>query len=98
MLVGSIDRAVEAVPLVIDVGLQGTKQPSPLAALGPPIEPIEHGFPWPKLFGQVSPRSSGPPPPQHRFDEVAVVVAPLADRIIGYQERMNPRPLLVAQL
>jgi hypothetical protein len=84
VLVSAIDRAVETMPFVVHIGLQGAKQPSPLAALRPAIEPIEDGLPWAKLRWQVAPRHSSPSPPEHRFDEVPIIRAALSHFVVGF--------------
>ena len=98
VLVRSVDRAVEAMPFVVHVGLQRAKQPVPLAVLRPAIEPIEHGLPRAELLGQVSPWRSRSPPPKHRFDEVPIIVTGFANRVVGLQEALDLRPLCVVQL
>src|SRR5262249_18589804 len=98
VLMCSVDRAVKAMPFGLDVGLQRGKQPAPLAVPRPAVEAIEHGLPWPELFGQIPPRRSGAPPPKHGIDEVPVVVTRFADLVVGCQECLDLRPLLVTQL
>jgi hypothetical protein len=67
--VGAVDRAVEAVPFVVAVRLHGLEQAFPAAILGPAIEPIEDGAPWPELIGQIAPWNACPPLPEYSFDE-----------------------------
>src|ERR1700730_5886883 len=98
MLVRPIDRAVEAMPFVVDVGPQDTEHPFPLALLRPAIEPIEHRLPRSELGGQVPPRCSRPPPPKHGLDKVSVILTGLAGRVVRLQERLDLRPLLVREL
>lgn len=48
VLVGAVDSAVDAVPLVVAVGPQRLEQAQPLAALGPSVEALEHRLPGAK--------------------------------------------------
>src|SRR5204863_5576309 len=41
---GTIDRAVEAVPLIVAICLERLEQPQPLPPLRPPVKPVEHRF------------------------------------------------------
>src|SRR5688572_30179260 len=73
MLMSAIDRAVDAVPLVVGVLTKCFEHtlPDPLAC--PAVEAIEHGLPGAKVAGKISPRSACTPPPQYRLHEVAIV-------------------------
>src|ERR1700744_1434509 len=75
MLMRTIDRAVEAVPFVVAVRLQRQEQTIPFSGLGPAIKPVEDGLPWTELRREVAPRHAGAAPPQHRFEEAAIIVA-----------------------
>ncbi len=75
MLVRSIERTVQGVPLVVTVPLKRLKQPVPLARLRPTTETVENGLPRPKLLRKITPRHARATPPQHRLDEVAVIHA-----------------------
>jgi hypothetical protein len=98
MLVGSVDRAVEAMPFVVHVGSQGAKHSVPLAVPRPAIEAIEDRLPRTEFGGQIPPRRARPSPPKDGFDEISVICAWLAHRVVGFQERFDLQPLLVAQL
>jgi hypothetical protein len=51
MLMGAIDGAVDAVPFIIAINLQGLKQLHPFALPGPTIESVEHRLPGSELLG-----------------------------------------------
>ena len=73
VLMSAIDRAVDAVPLVIVVPTEPFEQALPDTLACPAVEPIEHCLPRTELAGQISPRSACAPPPQHGLHEVTVV-------------------------
>jgi hypothetical protein len=98
MLMHAIDRAVDALPLFVDVGFQRVKQALPLAAFRPTIEAIEHGFPWPERLWQVSPWNARPPPPQHSFYESPIVAPMTPSPTIANKERFDLPPLRIVQL
>ena len=95
MLMHSIRRAVEALPLVINICFQMMKQSFPLFCLGPTIETVEHGLPWTKFLGKVAPRDAGSTPPQYSFQEIAVITTMAAGTGIVRQKRGNFIPLPV---
>jgi len=98
MLVSAVDRAVDAVPFVVTIGLQRMKQTTPPAALRPPVESIEHGFPRPEVTRQISPWDSRPAPPQDRFDKVAIVLRRTACSSLRREHRFDLRPLPLIEL
>jgi hypothetical protein len=98
VLMGAIDRAVQALPLVINIRLQCLEQPLPLALLGPAIEPIEHRLPGTKPLWQLSPRHAGSTPPHNRFDEISVVSRWAASSSLARQEALHLSPLPVVHL
>jgi hypothetical protein len=74
VLVGPIDCAVDAVPLVVAIRLHSFEHSLPLTRFRPAIEAIEHRLPRSELVGQIAPWHAGSPPPQHGFDEVSIVL------------------------
>jgi hypothetical protein len=96
VLVGSVDRGVHAVPLVVDVAPKRLEQALPLALLRPPVEAIEHCLPRPELVRQVAPRHPRPAPPKHRLDESAVVPpwTPTATLSLDNRRHLGPLPLV----
>ena len=98
VLVGPVNRAVYAVPLIVAVGLQALKHPAPLPRLRPSIEPIEHRLPRAELLRQIAPGHPGPPPPQNGLDEFSVVSATSASGSLRLEDRRNPRPLPIVKL
>jgi len=96
--VSSIDRRVYAEPLGIYVVAQRYEQTVPLTRLRPPVEAIEHRFPWAKLARQVAPRNSRATPPKHRLEKQAVVLRRPAHVIVGPKERLNLPPPPVVEL
>ena len=95
VLVGAVDRAVQAVPFVIGIGPQGLEQAHPLASLRPAVKAVEHGLPWPELVRQIAPRNACTSPPQHRLDEAAVVCARAPSSRLRGQHCLHPNPLRV---
>src|SRR5688572_19046487 len=73
MLMSAIDRAVDAVPLVVGVLTKCFEHTLPDPVACPAVEAIEHGLPGAKVAGKISPRSACTPPPQYRLHEVAIV-------------------------
>ena len=73
MLMSAIDRAVDAVPLIVVVLTERFEQTLPDTPACPAVEAIEHRLPRAKIARQISPRSARTPPPQYRFHEVAIV-------------------------
>src|SRR5262245_33065642 len=99
MLVSAVDRAVDAVPFVVTITLQRFEQRDPLASFGPSVESIEHGFPRSEIVRQVTPWHSSTTPPQHRFDEVPVVLRRAsASFSLRDEQRFNLLPLPLVQL
>jgi len=98
MLVGSIHRAIQAVPFVVAIGLERLQQAIPLASLRPPIEPIEHCLPRTQFRWQVTPGNPCPPPQQHSLDEVPIVVAPPPHASLDPKKCFDPAPLHVRKL
>jgi len=94
----SVDRAVDAVPLIVPVCLQCLKQSGPRALLRPPIKPVEHRLLWPKLRWEISPWNARPPPPQDGFHELPIVISPATWAPLVSQDRSELRPLPVVQL
>jgi hypothetical protein len=74
MLVGSVNRAVEAMPLVIAIRLKRQKQALPLTSLRPSVETIENGLPRSEVRWEISPWDACAAPPQHRFDESPIII------------------------
>src|SRR5204863_9387357 len=95
---GTIDRAVEAVPLIVAIRLERLEQPQPLPPLRPPVKPVEHRFPRTELTRQIAPRYARTAPPQDRLDEVAIVASPAPGSSLGLQHRFDLLPLLISQL
>jgi hypothetical protein len=60
-------------PLIVPVCLQGHEQALPFACLGPTIEAVEYGLPRAIVRWKVAPWDACPAPPQHRFDEFAII-------------------------
>ena len=93
----SVDRAVDALPLVVDITLEEPQQTVPFSILGPAIETIENRFPRPKFAWQVPPRHPSPVPPQHRADEAPIIFPGPTSASIAIKEHLNLRPLAVIQ-
>jgi hypothetical protein len=98
VLVDPVDRAVEAVPLVVRIHSYGFEQPRPLARLGPAVEAVENGLPRSEMVGQIPPRYARAPPPQHRLDEVAVILSRPTRSALRSQNRGDLRPSSVVEL
>src|SRR3954462_8341603 len=98
MLVGPIDRAVEAMPLVVALGLQRQEHTPSFACLRPPVEAIEHGLPRSELRWKVAPQNPRATPPQHRFDKVAVVRSRPSGSPLGLQKSVDLGPLPLRKL
>ena len=96
MLVGAVGRTVDALPFSVDVGLKRCEQPLPAPALGPAIEPIEHGLPGAELFRQVAPGNPGSPPPHDSLEEPSIIPARTAAPTLRHQDCTDPFPLRVA--
>ena len=94
----AVDRAVDAVPFIVAIGLQRMEQSAPPAGLRPPVESIEHGLPGPEVTRQISPWDSRPAPPQDRLDEVAIVLRRPACSRRSRQHRFDLRPLSLSEL
>src|SRR3954452_24837912 len=61
--------------------------------------PVVDGLPVPVGGGQVPPRTPGAGPPQHPVDHRPVIRPPTTPaRCRVRQQRLQPRPLLVAQI
>ena len=69
----AINRAVDAVPLVVGLLTKCFEQTLPDTFACPAVEAIEHGLPRAKIARKIPPRSARTPPPQYRFHEVAIV-------------------------
>ena len=76
MLMGPVDRAVEAMPFVVGVAPQGSEESRPPPGHRPTIESVEHRLPRAELRRQIAPRDPSAQPPQHGLDEPAVVLPP----------------------
>jgi hypothetical protein len=98
VLVSAVDRAVDAVPFIVAIGLQCMEQSAPPPGLRPAVESIEHGFPGPEVARQISPRDSRPAPPQDRLDEVAIVLRRPACSALRREHRFDLRPLPLIEL
>src|SRR5262245_60135507 len=98
MLMRSVDRAVEAVPLVVAVGLQRLKEPRPLPGLRPAIEPVEDGFPRTELVRQIAPWNASSAPPKDRLDEVPVVFRSSSYTSLRDEDRLDLTPLPLIEL
>src|ERR1044071_6569277 len=94
----AIDCAVDAVPLIVVVLTERFEQtlPDPLTCRA--VEPVEHRLPGTKIAREISPRSPRPPPPQHRFHEVAVVPPRPPGALPHAQRRFDSQPLPLIQL
>jgi hypothetical protein len=93
MLVRTIDGAVKAVPFVVTVRLEREEKAVPFARLRPSVEAIEHGFPRAELRWEVAPRYARPAPPQHCFEEPAIIIGRPACSTFRPKKRFDLRPL-----
>jgi hypothetical protein len=98
MLVSAVDRRIHAVPLVVGFGLQRAQQAVPLPVLCPPVKPVEHRLPRPKVLRQVSPWHARPPPPQHCLDKSSVVFRWATGASLPIEKTPDLRPLSVVEL
>ena len=98
VLVRSIDRAVDAVPLIVPVCLQCLKQPGPRTLLRPPIKPVKNRLPRPKLCWEISPWNARPPPPQDGFHKLPIVISSATWAPPFCQDRSDLPPLPIVQL
>ena len=90
---GAVDRAVDAVPLVIDVRPKRVEESLPFPILRPAVEPVESRLPWTKIGGKISPRHARTTPPKDRFDEVSVIVWWTTGTTFARQKGFDLRPL-----
>jgi hypothetical protein len=98
MLVRSVDRAVEAMPLIVAVGLKRQEQTLPLSSSRPPVEAVEHGLPRPEVRWKITPRNASAAPPQYRFDESPIIVCRPAGAAFRLQKQVDLRPLRLREL
>jgi hypothetical protein len=89
MLVRSMNRAVEAMPLVVAVGLKRQEQALPLASFGPAVEAVEHGLARPEVRWKITPRNACAAPPQYGFDESAIIVCGPASSAFRLQKQVD---------
>ena len=94
----AIDRAVDAVPLIVGVLTKCFEQTLPDTLACPTVEPVEHGLPGSKVAGKISPRRACTPPPQYRFYEVAIVTPRTPGAFPHAQRCFDPLPLPLIQL
>src|SRR4051794_16033818 len=94
----AVDCAVETVPFVVAVRLERLKQTPPLPRLRPTVETIEDRLPWPELFRQIAPGDARAAPPQHRLDEVSVILRRTSRTSFRREHRFDLHPLPVLQL
>jgi hypothetical protein len=94
----TIYRAVDAVPLVIDIRPYGVEEALPLSVLRPAIESIEYRLPRSERVREIPPRHAGAAPPQDRFEEISIVLRWPARAATRNQEELNLRPLPVVQV
>ena len=94
----AIDRAVDAVPLIVGVLTKCFEQTLPDTLACPTVEPVEHGLPGAKVAGKISPRRACTPPPQDRFHEVAIVTPRTPGAFPHAQRCFDPLPLPLIQV
>src|SRR5688500_5139389 len=94
----AIDRAVDAVPLIVGVLTKWCEQTLPETLACPTVEPVEYGLPGAKVTGKISPRSACTPPPQYRLHEVAIVPPRPSGAFPHAQRCFDPLPLPLIQL
>jgi hypothetical protein len=56
------------------------------------------GFPWPELFGQVTPPHPGPHSVQNPVDHLSVIPPPATTAVADRQERTQPFSLDIRQI
>ena len=89
VLVRSVYRAVEAMPLVVAVGLKCQEQAFPLAGFRPAVEAVEHGLPRTEVRWKIPPRNACAAPPQYRFDESTIIVCRPASSAFRLQKQVE---------
>jgi len=105
MLVRSDDRPIDEVdapvhlPGFVRLLLDGREDPIPDPSLPPAPESAVHRRPRAVPLRQVSPRRPGPFAPQDAIDDPSMVgIRPTPLRLLGWEQRLEPLPLLVGQL
>jgi hypothetical protein len=98
VLVDAIDRAVQALPLDVYIGLERVEQSLPFARLRPTIESTKDRLPRPKRIRQIAPPNTRASPPKHGFDESAIIDARPSCASIIAKKRPDLLPLPFVQL
>jgi hypothetical protein len=89
MLVRSVNRAVEAMPLVVAIRLKRQEQTLPLASFRPSVEAVEHGLPRSEVRWKITPWNACAAPPKYRFDESTIVVCRPASSAFRLQKKVD---------
>jgi len=79
-------------------GPQAVQDLLPRPVPRPATMPVIDGLPVPVLRGQVTPRAARPAPEQDPVDHHAVVIPAATLPRVRRQQRLQPRPLLIAQI
>src|SRR3954452_16465084 len=85
-------------PLGIGQGLQRLQHALPYARPAPAIEPARHRAHWAVVSRQVAPGRTAVEDPENAVEDPAVVIIrPSGPRLLRRQQRIQTRPLRVAQ-
>lgn len=98
MLMGSVARAIDALPFVVWVDAQLLEQVLPSPGFRPSIKSIENGFPWAELTRKIAPWDACASPPEDRFHEPSIVVPRAACATLAVEDLVNLLPLLIAEM
>ena len=97
MLMSAIDRAVDAVPLVVGLLTKCFEHTLPDTLACPAVEAIEHGLPGAKVAGKISPRSTCTPPPQYRLNGKPALLSAQTGRLALRAQCASPEGLGAAR-